>query len=312
MRGGRQTWLPLGRVLEPRPTDGWWTSHAAYPTAVTRQDGTVDIYFSVRDGAQRSSLACVRVALDGTRYERVGPVEGPLLEPGPRGAFDADGVTVGCVLPIGRRLHAYYLGWTVGVSVPFTNFIGLAVADRPGAPFVRVGATPIVGRSEANPLTVGYPWVVEMGVGDYRMWFGSHLSWGEERLAMEHVVKEARSRDGLSWTQSPRVVIGLAGTADPGEFAISRPCVVREPDGTLSMWYARRRPGYALGHAWSPDGGETWERRDDALVIFGAPDAWEATERTYPMVFDHGGERYMLYNGDGYGRTGFGLAVLQR
>jgi hypothetical protein len=28
------------------------------------------------------------------------------------------------------------------------------------------------------------------------------------------------------------------------------------------------------------------------------------------ISFDHKGERYMLYNGNGYGQTGFGLAVL--
>jgi hypothetical protein len=31
----------------------------------------------------------------------------------------------------------------------------------------------------------------------------------------------------------------------------------------------------------------------------------------YPFVFDHGGARYMLYNGNGYGRSGVGLAVLE-
>ena len=31
----------------------------------------------------------------------------------------------------------------------------------------------------------------------------------------------------------------------------------------------------------------------------------------YPFVFDHDGSRYMLYNGNGYGKTGFGLAVLE-
>ena len=31
-----------------------------------------------------------------------------------------------------------------------------------------------------------------------------------------------------------------------------------------------------------------------------------------PLVFDHMGRRYMLYNGDGYGRTGIGLAVLEQ
>jgi hypothetical protein len=30
----------------------------------------------------------------------------------------------------------------------------------------------------------------------------------------------------------------------------------------------------------------------------------------YPHVFDHNGERYMLYIGNEYGKTDFGLAVL--
>jgi hypothetical protein len=29
----------------------------------------------------------------------------------------------------------------------------------------------------------------------------------------------------------------------------------------------------------------------------------------YPFVFDHGGARYILYSGNAFGRTGFGLAV---
>ncbi|MDR0233611.1 MAG: hypothetical protein LBI31_02235 [Zoogloeaceae bacterium] len=32
----------------------------------------------------------------------------------------------------------------------------------------------------------------------------------------------------------------------------------------------------------------------------------------YSIVFDHGRQRYMLYNGNGYGKTGFGLAVLEQ
>ncbi len=30
----------------------------------------------------------------------------------------------------------------------------------------------------------------------------------------------------------------------------------------------------------------------------------------YAHVFDHAGTRYMLYNGNGYGKTGVGLATL--
>jgi hypothetical protein len=32
----------------------------------------------------------------------------------------------------------------------------------------------------------------------------------------------------------------------------------------------------------------------------------------YPAVFDLGGRRYMLYNGNGFGATGFGLAELSQ
>ena len=32
----------------------------------------------------------------------------------------------------------------------------------------------------------------------------------------------------------------------------------------------------------------------------------------YPFIFDHGGERYMLYNGNDYGKTGFGIAQLEK
>ena len=30
----------------------------------------------------------------------------------------------------------------------------------------------------------------------------------------------------------------------------------------------------------------------------------------YPFVFRHNSDIFMLYNGDGYGKTGFGLALL--
>jgi uncharacterized protein with PIN domain len=31
----------------------------------------------------------------------------------------------------------------------------------------------------------------------------------------------------------------------------------------------------------------------------------------YPFVFDHKGSRYMLYNGNDFGKTGFGIAILE-
>ena len=306
----RQQWRRLGQIVTPKPTNAWWHSHASYPTALVREDGLVDVYFSVRDHANRSSVTRTVLDISQSGFEVVEAASTPLLMPGARGTFDADGVTAGCVIRHDGRLYLYYLGWTVGVSVPFTNFIGLAIADPGASQFRRYKTVPIIGRSEANPLTVGYPWVLPGGDGGFRMWFGSHLTWGAEGLQMEHAVKSAGSSDGLVWQAEARTVVPLLGLADPAEFAVSRPTVLLEPDGTLSMWYARRRPHYEIGFAKSDDG-LAWQRQDAAVAFVGEVGAWEQSERTYPCVFDHRGRRFMLYNGDGYGRAGFGLAVLE-
>ena len=50
---------------------------------------------------------------------------------------------------------------------------------------------------------------------------------------------------------------------------------------------------------------------DERAGIDVSPSGWDSESIEYPHVFDHAGMRYMLYNGNGYGKTGFGLAVLE-
>ena len=38
---------------------------------------------------------------------------------------------------------------------------------------------------------------------------------------------------------------------------------------------------------------------------------WDSEMICYPYVFEHKDDLYMLYNGNDYGKTGFGLAVLE-
>lgn len=307
MKERQQIWQPLGRVWKPEALGDWGASHAAYPTVLSLGGSNIRIYFSTRDINGRSHLASIDLALEGEKFEILGMPVGPLLTPGPRGSFDADGVTVTSLIRRGDKLLAYYLGWTVGQSVPFTNTIGLAVAESDSPYFTRRFQAPIIGRSEENPLTLGYPWVTQMPDG-YRMWFGTHLAWGERWMDMIHVVKDATSDDGETWNPGNEIVIPLAGAAEPEEFAVSRPVVLQDSDG-WSMWYARRFSQYRLGYAWSSDG-RHWTRLDHLVSFAGTPEEWEAEARTYPCVFEHKNRRYMAYNGNGYGREGFGLAIL--
>jgi hypothetical protein len=55
-----------------------------------------------------------------------------------------------------------------------------------------------------------------------------------------------------------------------------------------------------------------WDLRLADTGIDVSDDGWDSEMIEYPFVFKHDGLRYMLYNGNGYGRSGFGLAVASR
>jgi hypothetical protein len=283
----------------------WLRSHASYPTALPLGDGHIRVFFSPRDEQARSSVFSLDLALDGPHFERLGPPKGPWLIPGPRGSFDDSGASVSCVRAgLNGRLECWYLGWNLGVTVPFRTAVGLAVAAPDQDAFTRTSPAPALDRSAEDPFGLGYPWVLSAGE-QLLMWYGTHLSWGPQGLDMQHAIRRAVSFDGLHWARDKVVALQPAGGE---EFALSRPCVLRDLAG-WHMWYCRRYAGYQLGFAYSADG-IAWHRADAMIAFVGASNRWENGIQTYPSVFDHGGHRYMLYNGVGYGRSGFGLAML--
>lgn len=301
----QQYWRRLGHVFCAAGQMPWMLSHASYPTPTALGNGQVRVFFSPRDAAGRSSIGFLDLALSGEKFSIANLSRQPLLSPGQRGAFDDSGVTVGCVIPDGDEILVYYLGWSVSVTVPFRNFIGAARGNLRSDKLQRVSLAPIIDRSAVDPFTLGYPWVVRTA-SNWQIWYGSHLEWGAEGLSMQHVIKTARSEDGLEWDCRGEVAIPIHGGS---EFAVSRPCVLRDSD-CYRMWYARREEKYQMGYAESADG-KIWQRHDQAVTFTGVPGDWEAESAEYATVFDHDGHRYMIYNGNGYGRTGFGLALLE-
>jgi hypothetical protein len=296
-------WRKLGRVFCPAGECDWMRSHAANPAAVPLGDGRVRIYFSTRDAGNRSSIGWVEIDItDPTRVVRVAQV--PSLSPGELGTFDDSGCSVGSLLVDGNRWRLWYMGWNLGVTVPWRNAIGLATSSD-GLVFGRHSPAPIMDRSAEDPFTLSYPWVLPEGDG-YRMWYGSHLSWRREHGDLDHMLKTATSPDGVRWIRDGAVIVQSAPT---GDRAFSRPSVVRDPDG-LRMWYSYRGSKYRIGHARSPDG-IGWIRCDADVGIDVGPEEWDGDEIAYPNVFDCEGRRYLLYCGNGYGRTGFGIAVAQ-
>jgi len=294
-------WRKLGLVFAPPSDLSWAKTHAALPAI---DPGGDRVFWSGRDGGGRAHVGSFDLdPSDPSRVVRVSPRAA--LGPGPPGSFDESGVTVSCVVRNEGRLCLFYTGWSLGVTVPFYLSAGLALSEDGGLTFRRASEAPLLDRSGADPYLTASPWVI-LDEGRWRMWYVSGTRWeaGPDGLRHFYNIRYAESRDGLRWERSGRIAIDYQS---PEEHAFSRPCVVKDGD-RYRMWYSFRGDAYRLGYAESADG-LVWERRDAAAGLAPSRDGFDSEMVAYPCVFDRRGRRYMLYNGNGYGRTGIGLAV---
>ena len=302
-------WKKLGRIFEPPGDRTWMASHAALPFALPLGGDRFRVFVSGRDASSRAQIGSFELDLrdvPGGGQPRVsGLTNEPAIRLGPLGAYDDSGVTGGCVAAHAGRLYHYFTGWSLGKTVPFYYFVGLAISDDGGRTFVKHSPAPILDRSPADPLLTASP-CVRVEDGTWKMWYVSGVRWEVEDGQPKHYyrIQYAESDDGIHWRRDGAACLDFAA----GEYAFGRPSVLKQA-GRYRMWYSYRGPAYRIGYAESPDG-RTWERMDARAGIDVSPTGWDSEMMEYPHVFEHGGRLYMLYNGNGYGRTGVGLAVV--
>jgi hypothetical protein len=305
-------WERRGVLLSAPPQHPWSISHVALGVIETSAQNTLTLYYSPRDAQGRAHIARAQLEAGPGGSLRVAAHDpDPVLSPGELGAFDDAGVTISCIVEgeEGQGTLLYYTGWALGVSVPFYFYAGLALR-RPGEQrFERVSLAPILERNSVDPYLTASPWVLREADGLWRMWYVSCVRWEMAGDTPRHYyhVRHAQSDDGVQWRREGQVAIDFN---DAGEYAMGRPCVERVQDG-YRMWLCVRGESYRLAYAFSSDGLH-WERDDERVRLVGPAGEWESEMQAYPAVFAHAGRRYLLYNGNGYGRSGVGYAVSAR
>jgi hypothetical protein len=149
------------------------------------------------------------------------------------------------------------------------------------------------------------------------MWYLSGLEWKIHAGNPEpyYHIKYAESTDGIHWKREGRVCVDFK---TPNEGGIARPSVLKDGK-TYRMWYSyrggidyrtNRSHSYRIGYAESQDGLE-WVRKDDEVGITISEGGWDSEMIAYPFVIDINDRRYMFYNGNGFGKSGIGYAVLE-
>lgn len=301
-------WVKRGLVFDPGVHAPWIHSHAQVPTAF-EMDGHIRVFFAGRNGEGKSFMTYVDLdKADPTNILYVH--DRPIIPLGRAGTFDDEGMMPSDLVVRDGRVYFFYSGWNQRRTIPYHNTTGMLVSDDGGQTFRRPFEGPILDRIPTEPYGAVTP-VVLIEDGLWRMWYVSGTSWEEidGRYESLYVIKYAHSENGIEWVRPEGICINPVHELE----ACSRPSVVRDGD-VYRMWYSSRscvdfrggRGSYRLGYAESRDG-ITWQRRDETLD-FPPPDAWDVEMQAYPYVVDVLGKRYMFYNGNGFGRSGFGLA----
>lgn len=302
-------WVKEKHIFAPDKNFSWMQSHAANPFAVWLKDDVFRVYFTCRDAESRSHIGFVDVDFSDS-YKVINISSEPVIEPGELGMFDDSGVAMGYYLEINSVPHIYYLGWNLKVTVPWLNTIGLAKQNSDTGKFEKVSRAPIMDRSHEDPFSISYPSILfENGV--YKMWYGSNLKWGKLQHEMNHVIKYAESTNGINWDRKNIIAVN---NSHEGEYALSKPFVIKESNKYM-MWYSYRAnktvETYRIGYAESKDGLK-WERKDSEVGIDVSKSGWDSEMICYPFVLNYKENKYMLYNGNGYGKSGFGIAKLEK
>lgn len=315
-------WRKLGKIFDPtrfRLPHGC-TGFAQAPQALVFDD-FVRIYFSTRfrepDGKYLSHIAYVDMKKDF--HDVIGVSTHTVIPLGKLGCFDEHGIFPMNVVRHDREIYGYTSGVNRRVSVPADGAIGLAISRDDGHTFQRVGDGPVLAPSLHEPCIVVDPFV-KIVDGTFHMWYVFGLGWKHAApdAAPDRVYKigHATSPDGIRWAKEE----GRQILADHlGEDECQALPTVITLGGRHHMFFCYRQTfdfrtnrdrAYRIGHAWSDDL-VNWTRADDEMALDVTPGDWDADMLCYPHAFACDGQTYLLYNGNAFGRDGFGLAVLE-
>jgi predicted GH43/DUF377 family glycosyl hydrolase len=294
-------WEKLGLVFKPSGENKSLQSYGSMPLAYHLEGDRYRFYFSSRDSNNSSSVNFVEVNInEPTNILCLS--KKPILQKGPYGYFDDNGLYSGCLVKRDGKLYMFYSGRSNGIENLFYMNIGLAVSVDNGLSFDKVRDYPILSRSEYDPWLVTAPSVFDTGNG-MSMVYTSGTAIFNDRTS-NYDLKLAESDDFFNWKSTGKIVIPL----EEGESNISTSSIIKYNNKYHMCFSVKPKVGeYRIGYAYSKDG-INWSRNDDLLGLkIGGAD-FDNKAVSYPSLFIHKDYMYMLYSGSNNGRDGFGIA----
>jgi hypothetical protein len=298
-------WKKLGLIFCANKNSEWMQTHASLPFADHLKNNDYRIFFSSRNSDNRAQVGYIDIDITQPN-EILNQSENPVLSIGDLGSFDEHGVMGSSLVNFKGKKYLYYIGWNIGTSIPFRWSIGLAISKDGGKTFEKFSNGPILDRNHIDPYMVSSPTVIY----DNDLWRMYYISptkcfYENNTFKAPYNIRYAESEDGIHWKRNGIIAVDFKY---PNEFAVGRASIIREND-LFRMWYSYSIDKYRIGYAESHDGIK-WERKDEQVGITVSESGWDSESIEHCYVFNHLNVKYMLYSGNDFGKSGFGIASL--
>jgi hypothetical protein len=160
-------------------------------------------------------------------------------------------------------------------KTPYAHSIGLAVFDEDKNKFYRVNDGPILGINEDIPYLANSAFV-----NNDRLWFCNGTGW-HSNIPTYHICSAILKNN--KWIFD----INFKPIGSKNEIN-SRPCI-----SNSKLFFAKKKlNGYYQIY------------QDENLILDVSNNGWDSEMVCYPYLW----ENYIFYNGNGYGKTGIGVA----
>ncbi|WP_313397354.1 hypothetical protein [Stutzerimonas nitrititolerans] len=298
-------WKKLGLVFSPDVFD-WSVDSALQPTPLVLSD-RVRVFLGSRDASGVSRVGYVD--LDKSDITTVmGWSKKPVFDIGEDGCFDESGVVPSAVVSLDDQVYMFYAGYQLGSKVRFSVLGGVAISKDGGSSFERVKRTPVFERNDLETL-FRVPHSVRFESGIWKAWYGggSHFVSGKTKSLPVYDIRYVESVDPYNFPNAGSVLLCTQGD----EYRLGRPYLYKKDEHEFYLFYgySSENAPYQLGCAFSTDM-QAWKRIDSDIGLGLSDQGWDSEMMAYPSVIELNGKIYIFYNGNEYGKFGFGAAEL--
>ena len=315
-------WKKLGKIFDPthHKLANNCVEFAQSPQTLVFDD-FVRIYFSTRETDPKNGkfLSHISFVDMDKKFEKVLNISTEQVIPlGKLGTFDEHGIFPINVVRDKDKILAYTCGWNRRVSVSVETSIGLAISNDNGLTFQKVGNGPVLTASPKEPFLVGDGFVC-IYENSYHMWYIFGTKWvdnTEEESARVYKIGYAKSTDGIHWIKDEGKQI-ITDKLNENECQALPTVIFANNKYYMFFCYREaigfrkdKNKGYKIGYAHSIDR-INWIRADEHVGIQFSEEGWDSDMQCYPHIFSCDDKIYLLYNGNQFGKYGFGLAVLE-